>query len=164
MIPGSDIHKNRIYLQAYVQKLKIKEEIERKSKELPELKIRSNGPIPRTKEHKYDHSQGYLMGAPASLPQKIEDEWWRRAPSIAGEDSAEVHKRLSDVSSYTGLYRHRFTSKDGPLAITGDYLDQPLKAIRLLKNTSSSMLTIPGRAADFCTEVNWRMSLRPQFN
>jgi hypothetical protein len=48
--------------------------------------------------------------------------------------------------------------------VSGDYIEDPLKAIRLLKSTSAAQLTIPRRAQDFGAEVTWRLSLRDASN
>lgn len=39
-------------------------------------------------------------------------------------------------------------------------MDNPLKAIKLLQGTGYSELNIPLRAADFKSEVTWRLQLR----
>ena len=45
-----------------------------------------------------------------------------------------VHERLSDVSSFTGYYKDRVVNgQDGAGAVSGDFIDKPILAIRLLQ-------------------------------
>ena len=71
---------------------------------------------------------------------------------------SKVHQRLSSLESFPAVYRYKFD--ENAVTVSGDYIDDPRKAITLLKSTSNAELTIPQRAADFKTEVQWRLLLR----
>ena len=61
------------------------------------------------------------------------------------------------------MYKKRFQPIDpttNPYPVSGDIVVNPKRAIRLLHQTPSRDLTIPTRACDFRTEVEWRLSLR----
>ena len=89
------------------------------------------------------------------------ERWWEKRPTIAGEACNERQGRLCEVESFTGLYKRRFDpSKAAMRAVSGDYCADPLGAERMLQSKTCAELTIPGRAADFRTEVEWRMRLR----
>ena len=88
-------------------------------------------------------------------------KWWEKRPTISGEACNDAQGRLCEVESFTGLYRRRFDpSKAAMRAVSGDYCADPLGAERMLQSKTCAELTIPGRAADFRTEVEWRMRLR----
>lgn len=74
--------------------------------------------------------------------------------------AAPVHVKLSSIDSFPETYKKRFFHDSGELGGTGDLSDDPRKVINLLRGTSKEMLNIPGRAADFKSEVQWRMQLR----
>jgi hypothetical protein len=80
----------------------------------------------------------------------------------AGDLCSPAQQRLSQVESFTGAYKSRFDANDKKYAdYAGDYAKNPREASRLLVNRSNAELTIPGKAADFRSEVTWRMQLRP---
>ena len=90
-----------------------------------------------------------------------EEHWWEKPPTLAGENALDVHERLCNPSSFTGLYKHRFLQKLEPIGVAGDYYEKPIAAIRLLKSKAYQELNIPKRSADFKSEVTWRLQLRP---
>ena len=85
--------------------------------------------------------------------------WWEKQPTIAGEHCTAAQKYLADKPNFTGIYRRRF-SRNSMRAISGDYCADPMRAERMLQSHTCAELTIPGRAADFRSEVEWRMRLR----
>jgi hypothetical protein len=92
------------------------------------------------------------------VSQKV-DEWWRKKPTIAGEGQTPVQRKLAEPDSFTGMYKSRFMyPPEWPPS--GDIVPNPKRAMRILKETPLSDLTIPTRACDFRTEVEWRLSLR----
>lgn len=79
--------------------------------------------------------------------------------------ASPAQQRLSQVDSFTGAYKTRFDDNDKKYAdFAGDYAKNPRQASKILVNRSSSELTIPGKSADFRTEVTWRLQLRPNLN
>jgi hypothetical protein len=72
--------------------------------------------------------------------------------------AAPVHLKLSSIESFPETYKQRFFESHGGGA--GDLADDPKKVINLLSGTSADRLNIPGRSADFRSEVQWRMQLR----
>eukprot|EP01041_Mallomonas_annulata_P010652 gene10652-22235_t len=94
---------------------------------------------------------------------QITDRWWEKPPAIAGEACTVAQQRLCQVESFTGMYKKRFEVNPS-CPVSGDYCDRPIRATRLLNSTPVNLLTIPSRAGDFRTEVEWRLQLRPQFN
>mmetsp|Transcript_2524 Transcript_2524/g.4577 ORF Transcript_2524/g.4577 Transcript_2524/m.4577 type:complete len:155 (+) Transcript_2524:115-579(+) len=80
----------------------------------------------------------------------------------AGDLCSPAQQRLSQVDTFTGAYRVRFEGTDKRFQdYEGDYAKNPREASKLLVNKSNAELTIPGHAADFRTEVTWRLQLRP---
>jgi hypothetical protein len=65
---------------------------------------------------------------------------------------------LASQESFPTVYRKKFDTN--AVAVAGDYYDNPRKVASMLKSTSSKALNIPCRAADFKTEVQWRLLLR----
>lgn len=94
---------------------------------------------------------------------RANDQWWDKKPTVAGESNSPVHSRVSDPSTFTGFYRrrHQAGGQHAVHAVTGDFASHPLEAQNMLLSRSHYQLTIPGRAADFRSEVEWRMDLRP---
>eukprot|EP00747_Dinoflagellata_sp_TGD_P169395 gnl/TRDRNA2_/TRDRNA2_198304_c0_seq1.p1 gnl/TRDRNA2_/TRDRNA2_198304_c0~~gnl/TRDRNA2_/TRDRNA2_198304_c0_seq1.p1 ORF type:complete len:151 (+),score=16.61 gnl/TRDRNA2_/TRDRNA2_198304_c0_seq1:91-543(+) len=94
-----------------------------------------------------------------------EPKWWLKSPARAGEACTPAQRRLADdvQGSYTGIYRRRFEA--GGLAAKrdskGDYCDRPIEASNVLQSRGYRELTIPLAAADFRTETEWRLRLRP---
>jgi hypothetical protein len=74
-----------------------------------------------------------------------------------------LYDRLSSEEAFTINYANRVhgTHLDGH---SGDYFDNPLKVSKMLMNSSYSDLTIPGRAQDFSSSVEWRTQLRSNLN
>lgn len=79
--------------------------------------------------------------------------------SIANCKPAPVHLRLSSMDNWPETYKQRFFENGGTHA-GGDIADEPKGVINLLSGTSVGQLNIPGRAADYLSEVQWRMQLR----
>ena len=76
-------------------------------------------------------------------------------------ESWQAFGYISDVDSFSPVVRDRVLQKVKDSNNFGEYCHDPIKARRLLMNLSYSDLTIPGRAADFRTGVEWRLMLRP---
>lgn len=72
--------------------------------------------------------------------------------------SSQVFQKLYSQESFPDIYKKKFDESIHDVA--GDYADDPKKVMNLLKNRSYAELNIPGRAADFKSEVAWRMQLR----
>ena len=115
-----------------------------------------------SKHTKFDHSPSPLVGSPNGPPPVL-DKWWTKAPTLAGESSSKYQLELADPRKFTGKVK-MLADPNSPPPVAGDYIDDPRKAMKLLNARSYRELNISGRSADFCTEVNWRLSLRPDDN
>ena len=148
--------KRKNILKAYVHKL----ELNYPAKRIQAPKIPTLSPMRSCPELKFNHSQGYLMsGKNQSPPRKREiEQWWKKAPTKAGENANDCQKRLSELENFTGIYKHRFY--DHGVSLGMNY-DLPEASLKLLKTTFRHESGIPGRSNDFASEVNWRLSLRP---
>lgn len=82
---------------------------------------------------------------------------------LAGEACNETQLKLSEIDRYTGMYKKRFDPRV-KIQSSGELCESPVRAIRMLNSTSTHNLTIPTRTGDYRAEVEWRLSLRPQFN
>jgi hypothetical protein len=71
---------------------------------------------------------------------------------------SKVHQRLSSHENFPKGYKNKLD--ENSVTVSGDYIQDPRKAMSLLKSSSHCELTIPGRAADFKSEVHWRLLLR----
>ena len=142
---GNRQSRSKLILEAYKEKMAALDSI-RINKERSKRKIKMNTPI-----RKIDRNKIY----------KVNDHWWEKKPSIAGEGMNSSQARLSDVDNFSPVVRDRVLRKVNDGNNFGEYCHDPLKARRLLMNLSYSDLTIPGRAADFRTGVEWRLMLRP---
>ena len=78
--------------------------------------------------------------------------------SIRRQKSRQVFQKLSSQDKYTDVFKKHIDGSSADVA--GDYVDNPLKAVKLLQGTGYSGLNIPLRAADFKSEVTWRLQLR----
>ena len=81
--------------------------------------------------------------------------WWEKDPTIAGERCTTAQSRLGVVHAQDMPLRARQMG-----AVSGDFCADPIRAEGMLVSRSHAQLTIPGRAADFRTEVEWRLRLR----
>jgi hypothetical protein len=79
----------------------------------------------------------------------------------AGDLCSPAQQRLSQIDTFTGAYRVRFDKDKRFSDYEGDYAKNPTEAAKILVNRSNAELTIPGKSADFRTEVTWRLQLRP---
>ena len=141
---SSSSSRSELLLAAYKEKLAILEAVTC-SRAKAKRKIKPNAPI-----RPID---------PTKVP-KIADRWWDKPPCIAGEQMNSSQSRLSDPSNYTENKRRNLDFDDKVDEHLGDFCRNPLKARILLLNNSYSDLTIPTRAADFRTGVEWRLQLR----
>eukprot|EP00929_Paragymnodinium_shiwhaense_P000287 TRINITY_DN10052_c0_g1_i2.p4 TRINITY_DN10052_c0_g1~~TRINITY_DN10052_c0_g1_i2.p4 ORF type:complete len:101 (+),score=20.89 TRINITY_DN10052_c0_g1_i2:541-843(+) len=75
----------------------------------------------------------------------------------------EVASRLADPQLFTGVYkrRHEMGGFGKMYSDGGDYCSYTIRACKPLMNRSYRDLTIPHRSADFRTETEWKLSLRP---
>lgn len=108
---------------------------------------------------KFNHSPCPQFGS-SHGPPPVTEKWWIKSPTIAGEASNPYQLSLADPGRYTGRYK-ALADPSSPTPVAGDYIDDPKKAMKLLNARTYKELNIAGRSADFCTEVNWRLSLRP---
>mmetsp|Transcript_59916 Transcript_59916/g.118828 ORF Transcript_59916/g.118828 Transcript_59916/m.118828 type:complete len:197 (+) Transcript_59916:67-657(+) len=92
-----------------------------------------------------------------------DDKWWVKQPTIAGEWCTPAQRRLSDSSSFTGVHRRKLQAGCEAMMHTasGEYCERPIRAQRMLQSRSYCDLTQPTRAADFRSETEWRLGLRP---
>ena len=140
--------RGKILLEAYVEKRKINDNRKLEaSKEF--VTIKSLSPIRQ------------ISPSRSTTQLKVQDKWWQKSPAVAGEACNEVQKRLSDTSTFTGIYKQRFEEAQSWRYSNFDYVEDPVAARKLLLNSSYKDLTIPGRAGDFKNEIEWRLSLRP---
>lgn len=136
------------------RKIDQKERVEKSS-----VRIKPLQSVIPIKSTKFDHSPCPLVGSPSG-PPPVKDKWWLKAPTIAGESSSKYQLSLADPQRFTGFAR-TLVDPSSPPPVAGDYIDDPKKAIKLLNARSYKELNISGRSADFCSEVGWRLSLRP---
>ena len=95
-------------------------------------------------------------------PKSREAPWWDKPPTLPGEGCTTAQRRLAEHFTETsGLLK----AYGGPSRIgvkSGDFCTSPpILATKLLMNRSHGELTTPKRAADFRTETEWRLQLRP---
>jgi hypothetical protein len=145
-------------LHAYEAKLDKQDFPGKKRAETP--KIPTLSPMRSCPELKFNHSQGYIMGGKNQSPPRRREltQWWKKAPTKAGEAANNCQKKLSEVENFTGIYKHRFL--DHGVSLGMNY-DLPEESLKLLRTTFRSDVNIPARSLDFASEVNWRLSLRP---
>ena len=143
-VPGSSSSRSRLLLDAYKEKQAILEAITA-SRVLNRKKIKPNDPV-RSVD-------------PTKVP-KIDDRWWEKTPTVAGELMNASQTRLSDPSLFTEIKRRSLNLGLNADEHIGDFCRNPLRARILLMNNSYKDLTIPTRAADFRTGVEWRLQLR----
>ena len=137
--------RGRLLLEAYKEKMAALDSI-RIHREKTKRKIKNNTPV-----RIIDRSKIF----------KIEDHWWDKKPTLAGENMNSSQARLSDVDKFSRVVRDRVLKNVKDQNNFGEYCHDPIKARKLLMNLSYRDLTIPGRAADFRTGVEWRLMLRP---
>jgi hypothetical protein len=103
--------------------------------------------------------QVQLMKHTAS-PVKLDH---RQRANMKNKHTHDVYDRLSSEETFTANYANRMhgTHINGH---SGDYFDNPLKVSKMLMNSSYSDLTIPTRAQDFSSSVEWRTQLRSNLN
>eukprot|EP00434_Breviolum_minutum_P017285 symbB.v1.2.015258.t1/scaffold1130.1/size136251/5 len=96
-------------------------------------------------------------------PKPRAEKWWEKAPTLSGEACTAAQRRLAEKDHYTGVCRLLQTSSLSRIGLdAGDYCTSPpLQATKLLVSRSHQELTTPKRAADFRTETEWRLQLRP---
>jgi hypothetical protein len=140
--------RSRLLLKAYKEKMTILENV-REQRNKNAKKIKSNTPV-RAIDRKKIH--------------KVENHWWEKAPCLAGEAMNSSQAKLSNVENFSQIVRDRVLDKVHDSNNYGEYCHDPLKARKLLMNLSYRDLTIPGRAADFRTGVEWRLMLRPSLS
>lgn len=117
--------------------------------------IRTSDPVVIPPENKFSHCKGPRL--PTIAPHHNLNITKSQTKAVRSGISA-IHNKLSSEENYPSTYKRKYDESNHP--ISGDYIDDPRKATRLLQSTSSSKLTIPGRAADFKSEVQWRLLLR----
>ena len=76
----------------------------------------------------------------------------------------DAYERLSSEEAFTTTYANKIHHTHMKDYHSGDYAQDPIAVSKMLMNSSYSDLTIPGRAADFSSTVEWRMQLRSNLN
>jgi len=73
-------------------------------------------------------------------------------------ETPPIHKKLHSQESFPMVYAMKRdpTRADG----VGNLSEGPNRATVLLTDAHTSHRSIPGRSADFLSELNWRMQLR----
>lgn len=153
-----DESKTKSFVSAY----KAKSDLLRvSSKEnLIRQKIYTSSPVKAPPEGKYNHQRGALITAGSPSKMRSLTVAYGSSPSVhptAKLNDDSVYSKLNKAENFPLAYKKKY---EGTSSISGDFLDDPVKAINLLKGTSSSNLNISGRSADFKSEVQWRMQLR----
>ena len=138
--------RGKMILEAYKEKMAALDSIRIHKEKTRSKKIKNNTPV-----RVVDKDKIY----------KIEDHWWEKKPTQAGESMNSSQARLSDVDKFSQVVRDRVLQKVKDQNNFGEYCHDPIKARKLLMNLSYRDLTIPGRAADFRAGVEWRLMLRP---
>jgi len=148
-----------------------KEKYHKKEKYTKERDMKKNASIPSLGEsfHRMEGNQlmsqagrSVVVGSPVNVVRE-QTHWWDKEATMAGEGQTLVQSRLSLPKTFTGVYRRRF---DPDVfhhhAESGDLCTNPKKALTLLKETSTKCLgeSKNARAADFRSEVEWRLTLR----
>ncbi len=148
--------------KSLVSAYKVKSDLMRISSKdsLIRQKIHTNSPVKLPPEGKFSHQRGALMTAGSPSKMRSLTVAYGSSPSVhsptkLSEDS--VYAKLNKAENFPVAYKKKY---EGHIPVSGDFLDQPVKAINLLRGTSSSNLNISGRSADFKSEVQWRMQLR----
>jgi hypothetical protein len=73
----------------------------------------------------------------------------------------KVHCKLSSQESFPFVYKTKTINNESIKNSEEYYYNEPLKATNILKHTLNPDSKFRGRAADFKSEVVWRMQLRP---
>lgn len=75
--------------------------------------------------------------------------------------TSTVYDRLHSLDGYTVARMKKHLNEN---AISGDYIGDPSKAMKLLQSMSHVDLNTPKRSQDFGSTVQFRLSLRPNLN
>ena len=155
-----DENKTKSVMNAYKCKSELLRNESRDNLATPaHIRIYSHSPMKYQPEGKYTHVPGAII-TPIT-PSKSSTQLTIKSPTKRTSHhhtTNSVHHKLSSVESFPDTYKKKFD--ENSVDVSGNYHADPRKAINLLKSTSSAALNIPGRAADFASEVNWRMQLR----
>jgi hypothetical protein len=80
--------------------------------------------------------------------------------TLLKNDLSDTNIRLSQPQSFTHCYRGKVNNK--ARNVSGDYIQEPIKATKLLRGSAYSQLNLLQRSPDFNANVKWRMLLRPE--
>ncbi len=152
--------KTKSYLNAYKCKSELKKnDSKSKLEAIQNMKIYTHSPIMASPEGKFTHKPSALITpiSPHKSSCQLNSSPTKRSP-MSHSHADSVHHKLSSAEHFPHTYKKKFD--ENSVDVSGNYIADPRKAISLLKSTSSAKLTIPGRAADFTSEVHWRMQLR----
>ncbi len=156
--------KHAALVQAYETKALRKAEYTLRQKEERSRRIRPLSPLahhPDAPNLLASAGGSVVMGSPVRHVERTQDTWWKKHPTLAGEGQTPVQQKLSSPETFTGMYKARFEPPEVvPFSVTGDLVSNPRRAMKLLRFTAPKDLTIPTRACDFRTEVEWRLMLR----
>jgi len=128
----------------------------------PHYKIGSNDPLIVVPEGKYNHRPGARLPSITLTRQQMKEQAEKTNTIPKKTTIRPVFKRLSSIETFPLAYQRHFyanTHKSSDY-FDGDIMDSNKTVMKLLTGSSRSELTIPGRAADFTSEVTWRMQLR----
>ena len=158
-------------LKAYLNKRNLLEHQKAKVLEIRqrEATILPGSPIKRPKESKFNHSRGCTIAASGAIPPRINEKWWLKAPSRAGEKMNAIQKKLSSEQFFTGTQKFKQQSygpnnEEDHGDITDASASERNRAIRLLSNVSVTSLTAHRASGDIHSEVNFRVHLRESCN
>ena len=140
----SSSSRNKIFAEAYKSRKMLLDENGKMNEIRASNKIKSSTPLRDVDRSKIYH---------------VKNKWWSKDPTLAGEGMSRTQKKLSKPENFTTVTKSRFEHTD--ISVSGDFCSDPSKATRMLMSNSYSDLTIPTRAADFNSGVEFRLSLRP---
>jgi hypothetical protein len=140
--------RSKLLLEAYKEKMSILKTVRVARKEIASKKIAPNTPVRYVNKKK--------------IP-KVDERWWEKNPTIAGEAMNSSQNKLSSQENFTEIMRMHLDSQVR-YQNTGDFCDESSKARArvLLMNSTYSELNTPQRSADFRSSVEWRLQLRPK--
>ncbi len=116
--------------------------------------IKTSDPVVILPEKKFTHCKGAVYNPTMTYHRSTQS----LGKTMSNVGLSAIHNKLNSQENYPLAYKVKYD--ENSLPVSGDYIDDPRKTVKLLQSTPSSKLTIPGRAADFKSEVQWRLLLR----
>lgn len=169
--------------QSLLTAYKVKHDIMTMTSSSPSyIKIGSTDPLPILPEGKYTHCPGARMSSHTLTRSQTNVRFslielstctksFQNLQLLALEGTggksptrikpSAVHLRLNSVDSWPETFKKRHSDGGQPTNtnVRGDLIDNR-SVTGLLSGTSIDKLNIPGRAADYISEVQWRKQLR----